>query len=517
MFCPNKIWRKWHKRINTNQKRYAVASALAASALPALVMARGHQISKVPEVPLVVANDTESLQKTKQAIALLQAVGAYDDVVKAKDSKKLRRGVGKTRNRRHVARKGPLVVYANDNGITKAFRNLPGVELADVTRLNLLQLAPGGHLGRFIVWTKNAFEALHGIYGSTSRTSTQKKGYTLPKNIISNSDITRIINSDEIQSKVRPAQKNERLHGRQKKNPLRNLGALIKVNPYALAHKRSELLAAERRGAARAESRAAARRGHEKQKKVNYARISRDDRPAPAAEAEVEEEEESAAAPAAPKAAKKAEGKVLDIEYTEAQAKYVTFSDDNCLGKKAPSLASCTMVQGSMPVAGKPIALLFWAQYHKPGFPRLAMYSKLHETFGEHIQFLAMSMDPDAGSAKKYIEDPAGKYSKEHPLTFPCAHDGGRKIQDAFGPLLLGPVNIPHLFIIDASGTIIWRQDHSQVGATAPTWEEQVTRQLQNVVDGTPLESNGPNQYPEEDDEEEDEEEGDEEYDEEEE
>merc|ERR1712100_503379 len=45
MFAPTKIWRKWHRKINVNQRRYATAAALAASAVPALVMARGHKIS----------------------------------------------------------------------------------------------------------------------------------------------------------------------------------------------------------------------------------------------------------------------------------------------------------------------------------------------------------------------------------------------------------------------------------------------------------------------------------------
>jgi Ribosomal protein L4/L1 family len=70
------------------------------------------------------------------------------------------------RNRRYVGRKGPLVVYAEDNGIAKAFRNLPGVEAVSVDSLNLLQLAPGGHLGRFVVWTKSAFDKLDSIYGA---------------------------------------------------------------------------------------------------------------------------------------------------------------------------------------------------------------------------------------------------------------------------------------------------------------------------------------------------------------
>ncbi len=39
MFAPTKIWRKWHRKINTNQKRFAVASALAASAITSLVCA----------------------------------------------------------------------------------------------------------------------------------------------------------------------------------------------------------------------------------------------------------------------------------------------------------------------------------------------------------------------------------------------------------------------------------------------------------------------------------------------
>lgn len=28
-----------------------------------------------------------------------------------------------------------------------------------------MQLAPGGHLGRFIIWTKSAFDKLDGIFG----------------------------------------------------------------------------------------------------------------------------------------------------------------------------------------------------------------------------------------------------------------------------------------------------------------------------------------------------------------
>ena len=44
------------------------------------------------------------------------------------------------RNRRYTLRKGPLVIFGENNNMSKAFRNLPGVEVASVNSLNLLQV-----------------------------------------------------------------------------------------------------------------------------------------------------------------------------------------------------------------------------------------------------------------------------------------------------------------------------------------------------------------------------------------
>merc|ERR1719440_275964 len=121
-----------------------------------------------PEGPLIVSSAVESITKTSAAVALLKKFGAYADVEKVLASKTLRAGKGKMRNRRFVQRRGPLVVYANDAGITRAFRNIPGVELACVDTLNLLQLAPGGHVGRFCIWTEAAFSKLDSVFGTYS-------------------------------------------------------------------------------------------------------------------------------------------------------------------------------------------------------------------------------------------------------------------------------------------------------------------------------------------------------------
>jgi len=242
MFSPTKTWRRWHRKVNINQRRFALVSALAASAVPALVQARGHRVEKVVELPLVVANDAvKGLQKTSAAVKLLKSLNAFDDVQKVKDSRKVRPGQGKARNRRYVQKRGPLVLYDQKTDLVRAFRNIPGIELCSVNRLNILQLAPGGHVGRFVIWVQDAFAKLEQLYGSCTKKAALKKDYTLPFNVLTNSDLARIINSDEVQSAVRPAHVKPRRPLR-KKNPLTNLGSLIRLNPFAKTLRRKELV-----------------------------------------------------------------------------------------------------------------------------------------------------------------------------------------------------------------------------------------------------------------------------------
>jgi large subunit ribosomal protein L4e len=259
MFAPTKTWRRWHRMSNVTERRYAVASALAASALPSLVMARGHRIESVPEVPLVVSDSAESITKTKEAVKFLTALGASGDADHARDSRKIRPGSGKARNRRYVQRRGPLIVYKDDKGITRAFRNLPGVDVAHVDSLSLLSLAPGGHLGRFIIWTESAFRSLPSLFGSLRREAQGKKGFFLPRSKVTNSDISRIILSDEIQSQLR-LPKTQQRHVTVKKNPLRNFGAMAKLNPHHVIVRRQARLVDARARLARRLKRTEAKR-----------------------------------------------------------------------------------------------------------------------------------------------------------------------------------------------------------------------------------------------------------------
>lgn len=69
--------------------------------------------------------------------------------------------------------------------------------------MNLLKLAPGGHVGRFIIWTKSAFEKLDALYGTWRKESKLKKNYNLPYPMMSNTDLPRLLKCDEIRKVLR--------------------------------------------------------------------------------------------------------------------------------------------------------------------------------------------------------------------------------------------------------------------------------------------------------------------------
>ena len=114
MFAPTKAYRRWHRKVNVAQKRYAMVSAIAATGVPALVMAKGHRIDHISEVPLVVSDKIQSYTKTKEAHIFLKKSKAYADIDQVVKSKRFRAGKGKMRGRKRVQKRGPLVIYDQD-------------------------------------------------------------------------------------------------------------------------------------------------------------------------------------------------------------------------------------------------------------------------------------------------------------------------------------------------------------------------------------------------------------------
>ena len=181
-----------------------------------------------------------NVDSTKALLQTLKSVGAGDDMKRSRDSKKVRTGQGKMRNSRYVLRRGPLIVYGEQNeNVKRTARNLPGVDFVNVHRLNLLQLAPGGHLGRFVIWTQDAFKSLNNIFGNYRRTDIEKGGYVLQRNVVNCADLARIINSDQVQAKLRAVKTSAPLHTA-KKNPLTNRTLMKRLNPFDAVRRANE-------------------------------------------------------------------------------------------------------------------------------------------------------------------------------------------------------------------------------------------------------------------------------------
>merc|ERR1712165_471434 len=248
MFAPTKQWRRWHRKVGVAQKRYAMCSAIAATGVPALVMAKGHVISGINEVPFVVSDKVQAFQKTKEAVEFLRRSKAWADVAKVYATRRMRAGKGKLRNRRTVQKRGPLVIYNDDQGLTKAFRNIPGVDCIQVDNLNLLKLAPGGHVGRFCIWTEAAFKKLDSIFGTWRKPSETKSGWNLPMPKMTNTDLSKLLKSEEIRKVLRAP--NRKVHRAVvKTNPLKNVRTMLQLNPYEAVSKRTATLVSTSRAA----------------------------------------------------------------------------------------------------------------------------------------------------------------------------------------------------------------------------------------------------------------------------
>jgi large subunit ribosomal protein L4e len=160
---PPKSEKYIRKRINKKEKRLAIKSGIAATAEKAIVSKRGHKFNQDIIFPIVLDDTLETLNQTQEVKDLFLTFGVWNDVKRA-DRRKIRAGKGKMRGRKMKKGKGPLIVINNDNGISKAARNLPGVDIVTVKDLNAELLAPGAHPGRLIIWSKSAFNAIDEIW-----------------------------------------------------------------------------------------------------------------------------------------------------------------------------------------------------------------------------------------------------------------------------------------------------------------------------------------------------------------
>ncbi len=158
---PPKAEKNWKEKINKKERRLAILSGIACTKDVELVKARGHRFDEKITLPVVVDDKFKDLSKTKDVIEVLEKIGVYDDIIRAKNGKKIRAGKGKRRGRKYRVPKSLLIVSQEGN-IHKSARNLPGVDVVEPSQLNIMHLAPGGVAGRLMIITETALKMLGG-------------------------------------------------------------------------------------------------------------------------------------------------------------------------------------------------------------------------------------------------------------------------------------------------------------------------------------------------------------------
>lgn len=158
---PPKSDKNRGKDVNRQAKRKARKSALAAMTDLDIVKNRGHEIvNDSLELPIVIEKAVEDFEKTKEAVDLLENLGIYSDVKRAKEGKNIRSGKGKRRNRKYRRPKSLLVVLPEGSTGKRAFSNLPGVTVKSPKALTIEDMAPGGALGRLSLFSVKAVNEL---------------------------------------------------------------------------------------------------------------------------------------------------------------------------------------------------------------------------------------------------------------------------------------------------------------------------------------------------------------------
>ena len=160
---PPKVEKIWAQKVNKKELRIARLSALAATACADCVKARGHRFDDKVTFPIVIDDALNDIKTAAEVEAMFDAIGIGYDVERAKDGTKIRAGKGKMRNRKYRTPVSVLIVVSDKDrtaAVFKGARNLPGVEVEEISTLNTSLLAPGGDAGRLTVYTKSAIDKI---------------------------------------------------------------------------------------------------------------------------------------------------------------------------------------------------------------------------------------------------------------------------------------------------------------------------------------------------------------------
>eukprot|EP00038_Savillea_parva_P010692 m.192047 g.192047 ORF g.192047 m.192047 type:complete len:465 (+) comp18550_c0_seq1:58-1452(+) len=170
-----------------------------------------------------------------------------------------------------------------------------------------------------------------------------------------------------------------------------------------------------------------------------------------------------------------------------------TWSDDPFLGKTCPPLHDLDYVKGTAPPTGQPMVVVLWAAYSDADYGLLVDLSRLVAGFPS-VGCVGVSCDPRRSDVDAFCQRLGGSFPElkipDLQVEFALAFDPGRAFRMALNNVVGQPkANVSTTLLVDAHGVIVWKE---QFNLTHTLEKGQFGTQLQRLVVGEALVSNGP-------------------------
>ncbi len=151
------VVRDFSQKVNDKERKKAIRSALSATINKEIVQERGHKLPA--HYPFIIATDIENAAKTADVLKAFASLGLEADLERG-GKRHIRAGKGKMRGRRYKTATGPLLVVSGQCKAMQAAKNIAGVDVVEISRINASLLAPGTHPGRLTIFTQAAIQKL---------------------------------------------------------------------------------------------------------------------------------------------------------------------------------------------------------------------------------------------------------------------------------------------------------------------------------------------------------------------
>jgi len=182
-------------------------------------------------------------------------------------------------------------------------------------------------------------------------------------------------------------------------------------------------------------------------------------------------------------------------------AELICYDDDVAIGKDAPSLSGLEFIGGdSFDVGGGKVTVItHFGNLNKADYVTLTVLSDFYQKYKDDCNFVAISRDHDKADAEKWYKKYNGTFMKEQTgpngesganirADFPVAYDSGHALNASLKTVMgKSTVGVGLTIIVGRDGKIAWYETFGR----GKNLTGQFEYQLNAIVKGTPLHSNG--------------------------